>query len=192
MTNMSLRGILLNMLSDAHSNVPITTINITPTSAAIGICSINGARNRTNSNRQTAAVIPDKRPRPPEFTLINDCPIIAQPPMPPNIPQTRFATPCPIHSRLPLPRVSVISSIKVSVIRDSISPTPQSTIANGKMMTSVFQLSGTISYCMKKSCGRPPLILPASADDSAPLVSAMSVPAMSVPAETNSVVDAVA
>ena len=37
--------------------------------------------------------VPDSRPRPPEFMLIIDCPIIAQPPMPPNRPLTELATP---------------------------------------------------------------------------------------------------
>ena len=148
---MSLLGMRRNIFSDAHSNVPITTINITPTKAAIGICSITGARKSTNIKRQTAAVIPDARPRPPEFTLINDCPIIAQPPMPPNRPQTILAAPCPTHSRLPCPRVSVISSISVSVINDSISPTPHRMMANGKMILKVLQFIGTISYCRKNN-----------------------------------------
>ena len=33
-------GILCKILKLLHANVPITTINITPTSAANGICSI--------------------------------------------------------------------------------------------------------------------------------------------------------
>ena len=31
---------------------------------------------------------------------MSDCPINAQPPMPPNIPQTIFASPCPKQARL--------------------------------------------------------------------------------------------
>ena len=49
-----------------QANVPMTTINITPTNAAIGICSISGAPKRTNDNRPRAATTPESRPRPPE------------------------------------------------------------------------------------------------------------------------------
>ena len=51
-----------------QAKVPMTTINITPTSEASGICSINGAANNTKNNRPTAAVRADRRPRPPELT----------------------------------------------------------------------------------------------------------------------------
>ena len=53
-----------------HSKVAITTMNITPTSAAIGIISIWFDANRMNINKKIAALIPDKRPRPPELMLI--------------------------------------------------------------------------------------------------------------------------
>jgi hypothetical protein len=43
------------------STVPTTTMNMTPTSAAIGIISIHEARNSTNRSRQTAAVTPLNR-----------------------------------------------------------------------------------------------------------------------------------
>ena len=39
-TKRSVLGILLRILKLDHANVPITTINITPTKAAIGTCSI--------------------------------------------------------------------------------------------------------------------------------------------------------
>ena len=118
----SLRGTLPTILKLDHSKVPITTINITPINAARGICSISGEATRINSSKNSAALIPDIRPRPPEFTLIMLWPIMAQPPMPPKNPVTVLATPCPIHSRLPRPRVSVISSISRNVSRDSIRP----------------------------------------------------------------------
>ena len=69
-----------------------------------------------------AAVIPDNLPRPPDFILIIDCPIIAHPPIPPKKPFKIFADPCAIHSLLPLPLVSVSSSIRFNVISDSINP----------------------------------------------------------------------
>ena len=94
----SLNGTFPIILKLDHSNVLITTINITPISAANGICSISGDAININNNRNSAALIPENRPRPPEFTLIMLCPIIAQPPMPPKKPVTVLATPCPIHS----------------------------------------------------------------------------------------------
>ena len=60
------------ILNDAHSNVPITTMNITPTRAANGIISINCDANKIKPSKTNAAVIPDKRPRPPELILIID------------------------------------------------------------------------------------------------------------------------
>ena len=122
-TKASEKGILFKIRKLLQANVPITTINITPTKAAIGICSISGAPYNTKISKAIAAVAPESLPRPPESTLIIDCPIMAQPPIPPNNPLRILALPCAIHSLLPLPRDSVISSIKFKVIKDSISPT---------------------------------------------------------------------
>jgi hypothetical protein len=58
-----------------------------------GIISIQDERNSTKASKQQAAVIPESLPRPPDSTLISDWPIMAQPPMPPNSPQTMLATP---------------------------------------------------------------------------------------------------
>ena len=121
-TNTSVLGILLMILKLDHAKVPNTTINITPTRAAIGTCSISPEANNINANNARAATIPDKRPLPPPLMLIIDCPIIAHPPIPPNNPVIIFAPPCAMHSLLEFPRVSVSSSIRLSVINDSISP----------------------------------------------------------------------
>ena len=86
-------GIFVIILRLDHAKVLITTINITPTRAAIGICSISGDKNKMNVSKARAATIPDNLPRPPEFTLIMDCPIIAQPPIPPKNPFTTLASP---------------------------------------------------------------------------------------------------
>ena len=129
----SFRGILLMILKLLQANVPMTTMNITPTKAAIGICSMTCAPNNTKQSSAIAATIPDKRPRPPELTLMIDCPIIAQPPIPPKRPLRILAAPWAKHSRFPLPRVSVISSIKFKVINDSISPTAASKKAVDKI-----------------------------------------------------------
>ncbi len=86
-------GILFIILKLDHANVPITTINITPTNAAIGTCSIYEEANNIKINSITAAVIPDSLPLPPPLILMMDCPIIAQPPIPPNKPVMILALP---------------------------------------------------------------------------------------------------
>nr|AAM08080.1 hypothetical protein [Providencia rettgeri] len=68
----------------------------------------------------------DKRPRPPDFTLIIDWPIIAQPAIPPSKPEPMLAIPCPLHSRFRSLLVSVKSSTIVAVIIDSNKPTTAS------------------------------------------------------------------
>jgi hypothetical protein len=64
--------------------------------------------------------------RPPDFTLITDWPIIAQPAMPPTRPEAMLATPWPLHSRFLSLVVSVRSSTMVAVIIDSSRPTTAS------------------------------------------------------------------
>ena len=153
MTNASDIGTLCNTRKLDHSNVPRTTINMTPTSAATGTISISPEANNTNASKTSAAVTPDVRPRPPEFMLIIDCPIIAQPPMPPKKPQVKFAAPCATHSLFPRPRVSVSSSTSVSVRRDSIKPTAARTTAYGNTIRKVSNVKGTIGI---ENSGNPP------------------------------------
>jgi hypothetical protein len=50
------------------------------------------------NSRQTPAAKHESRPRPPDFTLIIDYPIIAQPAIPPMNPVAVLARPCPMHS----------------------------------------------------------------------------------------------
>ena len=92
-TNASGRGILCRILKLLQAKVPITTINITPTSAAIGILSITGDPTKMNTRSASAADIPDSLPLPPEFTLMIDWPIMAQPPIPPKNPFKILALP---------------------------------------------------------------------------------------------------
>ena len=92
-TNASLKGILFNILKLLQAKVPTTTINITPTRAAMGTCSIKLEAKSINAKRVSAATIPDKRFRPPDLMFIMDCPIIAHPPIPPKRPVTMFAPP---------------------------------------------------------------------------------------------------
>ena len=115
-------GTLARILIEFHAKVPITTMNITPTSAASGISSITDDPTRMKSSRQTAAATPAIRVRPPEFTLIIDCPIMAQPPMPPKKPVTTLAVPWAMHSCEAPPRWPVISPTRFSVSRLSIRP----------------------------------------------------------------------
>ena len=72
------------LVTDSQLKVPIDTMIMTATSAAIGIWRIKSSRNTTRMIRQTPATSVDRRVRPPDFTLITDCPIIAQPAMPPT------------------------------------------------------------------------------------------------------------
>ena len=93
------------------------------TSAAIGILPTQSPRNTIRISRKLPAHRQDNRPRPPDFTLMIDCPIIAQPAMPPRKPVTVLAMPWPTHSRFRSLLVSVSSSTMDAVIRDSSRPT---------------------------------------------------------------------
>ncbi len=73
-------------------------------------------------SRNSAAATPEMRVRPPDFTLIIDCPIIAQPPMPPKKPVTVLAAPWAMHSCDAPPRWPVISPTRFRVSSDSINP----------------------------------------------------------------------
>ena len=68
-TSTSFNGTLFSTRKEAQAKVCCETTNITPTSAASGIRSINGDKNSTNSKIITPAVTPDNRPRPPELRL---------------------------------------------------------------------------------------------------------------------------
>ncbi len=71
----------------------------------------------------TPATKHDSRPRPPDFTLMIDWPIIAQPAMPPMKPVAVLASPWPTHSWFRFEGVSVSSSTMFCVIRLSSRPT---------------------------------------------------------------------
>ena len=81
-TKISDLGILLKALKLAHSKVPIATITITPTKAAIGTSSITGAPNRIIRRIVSAAIIPDNRALEPADKLTKVCAIIGHPPIP--------------------------------------------------------------------------------------------------------------
>ena len=92
-TNISCFGILLIILKLIHSKVPIATITITPTRAAIGNCSIIGAPNKIITRIVSAATIPDKRAREPAERFTNVCAIMGQPPIPKKNPFSTLAPP---------------------------------------------------------------------------------------------------
>jgi hypothetical protein len=83
----------LSILSVGQAKVPITTINIRPTNAAIGISEIIETPNTINNIKNIAAEAPEVLPLHPLEILIIDCPIIAQPPIDWKNPQTKFANP---------------------------------------------------------------------------------------------------
>ena len=92
-TTASDTGIFFMIRKLDQANVSITIINITPTKAAIGTCSIYLSANRMNVSKVIAIITPDKRPLPPALILITVCPIIPQPPVPPKIPLSMFPEP---------------------------------------------------------------------------------------------------
>ena len=65
-------GTTNNNFNEFQAKVPITTINITPTNAAIGISSINDEVYKINIRRNKAAATAAIRVLPPDFTLIMD------------------------------------------------------------------------------------------------------------------------
>jgi hypothetical protein len=80
-------------LIDDHENVPIDTMIMIATSAGIGMIDTRSPRPTTRISKNTPATKHDSRPRPPDFTLMIDCPIIAQPAMPPMNPVAVLARP---------------------------------------------------------------------------------------------------
>ena len=134
----------------------MATINIKPTKAAIGNCSIKPEPNIIKTSSITEATMPDNLALAPAEVLIKLCPIIAQPPIPDKNPEAIFAVPCAMHSRFPFPRVSVISSIKFKVNKLSIKPTPATMQAKGNIIFKVSKSRGIFGI---PNGGNPPLIL---------------------------------
>ncbi|MCY1423353.1 hypothetical protein D9M71_390620 [compost metagenome] len=65
-------GNLRRLRSESQLKVPIDTMIITATSAAMGIWLTQSLRNTTINSSTTPAIRVDKRVRPPDFTLITD------------------------------------------------------------------------------------------------------------------------
>ena len=124
-------------------NVPIDTITMTATSAGIGMRPTTGPSTDSRNIRNAPATKVESRLRPPEVTLMTDCPIIAQPPMPPTSAAAMFAPPWPAHSRRLSLSVSVMSSTIWAVSSDSSSPTAAIVSEYGRMIRNVSSVSGT-------------------------------------------------
>mmetsp|Transcript_43203 Transcript_43203/g.111586 ORF Transcript_43203/g.111586 Transcript_43203/m.111586 type:complete len:213 (+) Transcript_43203:1075-1713(+) len=120
---------------------------MTPASAETGRMLITEYRQTTKRSSTTPEVAEEIRVRAPEPTLIMACPSMAQPPMPPSMPQARFETPRPKHSRVGLPGVFVISSMRFRVISDSSRPTAAMRMANGSTVPKAWENEG-IWYCV--------------------------------------------
>ena len=65
-------GTFVNSLNEFHAKVPITTINITPTNAAIGINSIKKDPYSMKKSKNKAAMDAESLDFPPDLTLIID------------------------------------------------------------------------------------------------------------------------
>src|SRR5690625_4531961 len=91
-------GWVVTFLIEDHEKVPIETMIMIATRAGIGMRATQSPRKTTRISSTAPAVKVDSRPRPPDFTLMIDWPIIAQPAMPPMNPVTVFEMPCPMHS----------------------------------------------------------------------------------------------
>ena len=136
-------GVERSFRTEAQSKVPTETMIITATRAAIGIRATQFCSTRIRNSRNRPAQRVDSRPRAPEVTLMIDWPIMAQPAMPPNSGDRMLAMPWPRVSRSLSDGVSVRSSSRLAVSRDSSRPTKASVAEIGPMIRSVSQVSGT-------------------------------------------------
>src|SRR5690554_1249674 len=65
-------GCFFRLIIEVQEKVPIETMIITATKAAIGICFNQSPKKTINTKSKAPAVKVDNRPRPPDFTLITD------------------------------------------------------------------------------------------------------------------------
>ena len=109
--------------------------------------------------KKTPAVNVDNLLVAPDFTLMTDWPIIAQPPIPPNRPVMILAIPWPLDSLFLLLWESVASSTILAVNKLSTNPTIAIDKEYGKMIANVSKLKGT---CGIKKFGNALVIVPKS------------------------------
>src|SRR5690625_2074029 len=153
MTSVSDRGACFINVNEPQLNVVIATKIMTPTRTGIGISMTTSPKTMIKNMRNTPAVNVDRRPRPPDLTLITDCPINAQPAIPPKKPVMKLAIPCPRASLFLLLGVFVISSNTWDVSSDSNKPTIERANEYGKITFSVSKLSG-ISRSEERRVGK--------------------------------------
>ena len=72
MTTLDVAGFVRKLLSELQLKVPIDTMIMTATSAAIGIRPTVSPSTTTRMSSNTPATKVDSRPRPPDFTLMTD------------------------------------------------------------------------------------------------------------------------
>src|SRR5699024_7587218 len=142
MTTDDCQGCERKFLMDPQLKVPMDTIIITATNAGIGIRATSGPNATIKKSRKTPDTKVERRVSPPDLTLMTDCPIMAQPPMPPKNPVTKLAMPWPLHSRRLSLGESVKSSTICAVIMDSSNPTAAIVSENGKIICSVSKVNG--------------------------------------------------
>ncbi|MNV58815.1 hypothetical protein D3C71_1512070 [compost metagenome] len=143
MTTDDCQGCVRRLRIEPQLNVPMDTMIMTATSAGMGILATKGPSTTIRNSRKEPATNVESRVEPPDFTLMTDWPIMAQPPMPPKKPVTKFAMPWPLHSRRLLLGVSVMSSTICAVIIDSSKPTAAMVSEYGKMICKVSRVKGT-------------------------------------------------
>jgi hypothetical protein len=130
-TNESDLGILFSILIVGQAKVQITTININQISAASGIIAIYFVAKTIIKIKKIAAATQDILHLQPFEILIIDCQIIAHHHIDQKNQQTVLASHCHIDSLFHLHLDSVFSSIKASVIKDSVNQIIAKTNAYG-------------------------------------------------------------
>src|SRR6201999_660263 len=87
------QGLVRNRARDRQENVLIETMIITAVNAATGTRASRPCSTTSKTSRNAPATSVDKRPRAPDVTLMTDWPIMAHPPMPPDMAEAILAMP---------------------------------------------------------------------------------------------------
>ena len=123
--------------------MPMATMIIKPVRAAMGNCSIKGAPNTMNTNNITAATMPLSRARAPELDVDEALANHGASPHPAE--QATQHVGRALGHAFPVPLATgacdLVQDVQVSKL--SMSPTPATTAAYGKMMVNVSQVTGT-------------------------------------------------
>src|SRR3546814_11295999 len=87
MTTDDCQGCERRFFMEPQLKVPIDTMIITATSAGIGIRATSGPSTTIRKRRKIPDTKVERRVSTPDLTLMTDCPIMAQPPIPPKKPE---------------------------------------------------------------------------------------------------------